>query len=86
MKFEYYSYKEMSIKVYAFKMVLFDKCYIIQLTELKYPSFDFEVLDYSKDKRIFERAWFSKRFNNRIKTLKNKEREWNKINERLYNV
>ena len=68
----YTNYLWKNIKIHVVSMNIFNKLYKISFT-IKNPSIDYEIWDNENNKRIYEKAWFSKSFNKHLKSLANKE-------------
>lgn len=67
--FKYTKHYEMLLPVHNISINIFNRYYIISFT-IKYPSYDFEIWDLNKMKRLYEKAWFSNRFDNYLESLK----------------
>tara|TARA_R100001463_G_scaffold47372_1_gene96184 strand:+ start:416 stop:841 length:426 start_codon:yes stop_codon:yes gene_type:complete len=68
----YTNYLWRDIKIHVLSMNIFNKLYKISFT-LKNPSIDYEIWNNEDNKRIYEKAWFSKSFNKHLKNLADKE-------------
>ena len=70
-KIRYSNYIEAGIKVHKYTMWI-GQYFIVLCVTIKYPSFDFEIWreeeykPYRSGKRVYQKAWFSKRFNTQL--------------------